>query len=657
MSDDSEEACLVRPRSPSLTSSLTGIMQYTQGLPSSQHHAPDNNTMNNHSSIHSQGSHSTARGSQSESGELIDYSDDVILSQFHADAIKQAGFGKFQLIASIISGLGLAGHAIQVYAIFYIIPSAEVEYCILDTEKSWLGSITLLGMAIGALLWGGLAGRAGRRKALLSCLAVCGVFSVIAAFMPTYGTFMMARFCAATGIGGALPTATVYLCELTPVNFRARMLGLLGALGTAGGMFAGAVATVTVPETGQKVIQENKEHFSAWHRYLLLSTLPTFASILGLFWLPESPRYLLENSREVEALTIYQKIYQNNRTRGGYSLTELELPGTRTHRNLPSSVLQEMATSITLFFGSFFQLFNKVNLRRTLLLFAAWTTTLLVYHGLTVYVAEYSKSLERENYSRNTINKDNVSYENIEFNKSIENTVYTNCRFMNCTFRRMFISHVVFNNCTFQDTEFTNVKTSRTQFKFSILDDVGLIDTDLTERHFVDCLMNNVTTLRLLSTCDRDFEYNIYLDTVWKSHFGALLPAVVFMLMVGEGSHRFGRCRAATLCFGFAISLTLTFSLLYHNLQIIWTAGSAQGLMLAGIAALTLMAIESYTTSLRCTAIGFFVAGGHFGALVGAQLYAAFPVISSKVAAIVSALFLSVPITSAIILRDPCLLL
>lgn len=161
-------------------------------------------------------------------------------------------------------------------------------------------------MAMGALLWGGLAGRAGRRKSLLSCLAVCGVFSVIAAFMPTYGPFMMARFCAAAGIGGALPTASVYLCELTPVNFRARILGLLGAFGVAGGLVAGAIATITVPATGQKVMLENKEHFSAWHRYLLLSSLPTFVSILGLFWLPESPRYLLENSREVEALTIYQ---------------------------------------------------------------------------------------------------------------------------------------------------------------------------------------------------------------------------------------------------------------------------------------------------------------------------------------------------------------
>lgn len=106
-------------------------------------------------------------------------------------------------------------------------PSAEIEYCILDNEKNWLSNITFLGLGFGALIWGGLAGRTGRRKALLSCLGVSTVFSgkflfrltnffilmlfcsiiVIAAFMPTYGPFMMARFCAAAGIGGALPSA------------------------------------------------------------------------------------------------------------------------------------------------------------------------------------------------------------------------------------------------------------------------------------------------------------------------------------------------------------------------------------------------------------------------------------------------------------------
>lgn len=127
-----------------------------------------------------------------------------VLSQFHLDAIKQAGCGKFQVMAALLTGLGLSGHAVQVYSIAYVLPSAEVELCIKENEKSWLVLITLLGLAIGSLFWGGFARRAGLRKCILSCLAINTVFSVIAAFMPTYGPFMMTRFCASAAIGGML---------------------------------------------------------------------------------------------------------------------------------------------------------------------------------------------------------------------------------------------------------------------------------------------------------------------------------------------------------------------------------------------------------------------------------------------------------------------
>jgi hypothetical protein len=57
---------------------------------------------------------------------------------------------------------------------------------------------------------------------------------------------------------------------------------------------------------GIGVVIENKEHFSAWHQFLLLSSLPSLAAIIGLVFLPESPRYLLEAGREVEAMMVYQ---------------------------------------------------------------------------------------------------------------------------------------------------------------------------------------------------------------------------------------------------------------------------------------------------------------------------------------------------------------
>lgn len=54
-------------------------------------------------------------------------------------------------------------------------------------------------------------------------IAVDGfIFAVIAAFMPAYGPFMFVRFCAAIGIGGAMPAAACYLCEITPLSSRAR---------------------------------------------------------------------------------------------------------------------------------------------------------------------------------------------------------------------------------------------------------------------------------------------------------------------------------------------------------------------------------------------------------------------------------------------------
>lgn len=375
---------------------------------------------------------------------------------------------------AIVAGFVLCGHSLQVYSVFYILPSAEKEYCIRDTEKSWLANITLLGLGVGSIFWGGLAGRTGRRKTLLSCLGVSSVFSVVAAFMPTYGPFMMARFTSAIGFGGAVPAAIAYVCEVTPPAWRARMVAVVSVFGLCGALMAGSIAMVVVPLTGQQVMLENREHFSAWHRYLLLVTLPTVAAVLGLFWLPESPRYLLECGREVEALAIYQRIYRENRLPGAvYALAELEMPTVRNQRHAaPASVLAGMAHSVNMFWGSFAQQFGERMRRETLLMLVAWTAAVFAYHGLTVFVVEYSKHLETVQYAARTRTEWNRTYESVDFNASIENVVFAGCRFENCTFRRVFLNHVVFANCTLDDTEFANVKTSETRFVDSMLEDV-----------------------------------------------------------------------------------------------------------------------------------------------------------------------------------------
>jgi len=53
----------------------------------------------------------------------------------------QTGVGYFQIFAAFCTGLSLAADTVEFFVVPYILPSAEVELCIEDSEKGWLGKI------------------------------------------------------------------------------------------------------------------------------------------------------------------------------------------------------------------------------------------------------------------------------------------------------------------------------------------------------------------------------------------------------------------------------------------------------------------------------------------------------------------------------------
>lgn len=54
----------------------------------------------------------------------------------------QAGVGYFQIFAAFCTGLSLAADTVEFFVVPYILPSAEVELCIEDNEKGWLGKLS-----------------------------------------------------------------------------------------------------------------------------------------------------------------------------------------------------------------------------------------------------------------------------------------------------------------------------------------------------------------------------------------------------------------------------------------------------------------------------------------------------------------------------------
>lgn len=114
--------------------------------------------------------------------------------------------------------------------------------------------------------------------------------------------------------------------------------------------------------------------------------------------------YVTANSSEVQALHTYQQIFKTNRAGGEQSLTELELPGVRARRpSTPSSIIAAIVHNVCTCCRSFVQLYNEKYCKTTYLLMATWFAALFVFHGLTIYISDYSKATQTLYYDRTTV--------------------------------------------------------------------------------------------------------------------------------------------------------------------------------------------------------------------------------------------------------------
>ena len=105
----------------------------------------------------------------------------------------------------VIGGLGFMFDAWDVTLNGILIPLLSTHWALSAGEVAWVGTANLIGMALGAFVWGTIADTIGRKKAFTATLLIFSLFTVLGAFSPDFVWFCVFRFMAGFGLGGCIP--------------------------------------------------------------------------------------------------------------------------------------------------------------------------------------------------------------------------------------------------------------------------------------------------------------------------------------------------------------------------------------------------------------------------------------------------------------------
>jgi sugar porter (SP) family MFS transporter len=160
--------------------------------------------------------------------------------------------------------------------------------------EGFIVSSLLLGAMVGAGVSGALSDRLGRRTIILIAAVVFAIGAIGAALSPSVAVLIFFRFVLGLGVGTASALVPSYISESAPTDVRGSLSSLFQLAITLGILVAYLVNAVFAPA-------------GDWRWPLGLAVVPALVLLVGMYFLPETPRWLVSKGREADARRVLER--------------------------------------------------------------------------------------------------------------------------------------------------------------------------------------------------------------------------------------------------------------------------------------------------------------------------------------------------------------
>lgn len=228
--------------------------------------------------------------------------------------IDEARFGNVHLKIIIACAILLIVDGYDVFIYGVVLPQLMESWNLTAPQAGSLASWALFGMMSGALVFGPLGDRIGRKKCITVCFTLFSTATFLNGFASTPTMFGVLRFAAGLGCGGLMPNAVALTNEYAPKRMRSTLVALMFSGYAIGGMVAAGLGIWLLPLFG-------------WQAMFFAAAVPLLMLPLILRSIPESVGFLIRNGEQEKASSILQRLAPH--TGGGQPLVYEEATGER----------------------------------------------------------------------------------------------------------------------------------------------------------------------------------------------------------------------------------------------------------------------------------------------------------------------------------------